>query len=112
MMAEGGSVIHLTLLHLNVCGLRTRRDELPHFLQESHTDVGTINEIFLTARLSLFFPGYGFFRQDNNYRSRGVAILVRNFLRAQQISVLQTPTESFLVILSFSISTPLFIATY
>ena len=86
--------------------------ELLHFLQESHTDVATLNETFLTARHRLFFPSYTLFRQDNTYHSGGVAILVRNSLRAQIVPIPSSPTDSFLVKLSFANSPPLFIATY
>ena len=81
-MGEDGSVIrknHLTLLHLNVRSLRARRDELLLFLQESHTDVATLNETYLTARHRLFFPGYTLFRQDNGSHSGGVAILAVSY---------------------------------
>ena len=60
-MGEDGSVIrknHLTLLHLNVRSRLAKRDELLQFLQESHTDVATLNETFLTDRHRLYFPGY------------------------------------------------------
>ena len=114
-MDRDSSVVHknyLTHLHLNCRGLRSRQDELANFLQESHTDVATLNETFLTANNRLYFPGYTLFRQDNTPHSGGVAILVRNSLRAQRQTIPNNPTNTLLVKLSFCNSPPIFIATY
>lgn len=95
-------------MHLNCRGVRAKTDELCQLLQDTQTDVATLNETHLNASIRPYFPGYTFFRRDYDASARtgGVAILVRNTLRATSQPLPNNPTNSLLVKISFPNAPP------
>ena len=78
--------------HLNVRSLTAHLDEVNLLLLREQLDVLCLSETWLTEAVdtsTLLFPGYAICRRDRRHKKTGggVAIVFRNSLRAEQMSV-------------------------
>lgn len=65
------------LINWNANGLRTRTNELRHFLNAEKVDIMVLTETRLNVNDRLNVTNYKTYRHDSNYRGGGVAILIR-----------------------------------
>lgn len=84
--------LHNTLLlNWNANGLKNQRNTLLAFLNHHNIHIACITETHLSHSDKIKFPGYKIYRADRITQSRamgGVAILVRNKIKQQQLPTL------------------------
>lgn len=84
--------LHNTLLlNWNANGLKNQRNTLLAFLNHYNIHIACITETHLSHTDKIKFPGYKIYRADRITLSRamgGVAILVRNIIKQQQLPTL------------------------
>lgn len=78
------------LLNWNANGLKNQRNTLLAFLNYHNVDIASITETHLAYTDKIKFPGYKIYREDRVTQFRamgGVALLVRNKIKQQQIPI-------------------------
>ena len=71
---------HLKISHININGLRGRRNSLLNYLDEHPSDIISVNETKMSKESHFSFPNYKIVRRDRDENGGGVAILVRDNL--------------------------------
>ena len=66
----------LHLLHININGLRNKKQQLIEYINEHNIDIVGINETKLNNNTRLTFPNYLIIRRDRNNHGGGVAMMV------------------------------------
>ncbi|PFX14361.1 hypothetical protein AWC38_SpisGene21486 [Stylophora pistillata] len=90
----------LRLLHLNICSLRNKMDELRLFCDEHKPHIVTINETWLDDSFTdaeIALPGYNVMRKDRDENGGGVVVCIveqLNYSRLEE-STIQTRNDKF-----------------
>lgn len=86
---------NLKILNWNACGLAARKSELQHLLEEEGIDIACITETHLKPKHKIFIENFKIYRFDRtSSRGGGVAILIRESIQHEPISVNSSSLES------------------
>jgi len=75
---------------ININGIREKLQETIQLAQDESIDVTIINETKLTPNIPIKLKGYNIFRKDKPTVQGGVAIIVKNRILAQEITLPRT----------------------
>ena len=89
---------NIQIVHININGLRGRKTELIHYLNECNPQFVTLNETRLREYTKIRIPNYHLIRKDRKERAGGgVGILIRKDIKYNEIDTSEF-NEEFLAI--------------
>jgi len=84
-MATAINCSNLTILNWNANGLKRQENLLLNFLSRHKIDIACITETHLLPPVKFRAAGYFMYREDQNARTGGVAILIRRHIKHEEI---------------------------
>lgn len=95
----------LNILQLNCNGLRSKLDEIVHFMEKNDVLIATIQETKLNLNVNVSLPNYTIVRRDRvTDQGGGLAFIVHKTVNFRTISLPDIPTDNLLEQMAISIT--------